>query len=536
MKTKIMASLIALMWIITFTNAWDLSSFVVEINPATVKTWEPTDISVKAIDAAWDIIEDYQWDVMFMVNNNDWSNLDTKEFVVPNEWMYTFKDTDMWKATFTKWLIVNKAWEFKVKVDDFETWNSWTATIKVLAAWAEIKWEIKIISPQNQEVITDSTVSVVWTSADYKNSKIIASIDGKPNGEWLIDSAWNYKIDLNWVANGEHKLKIEVLDLDWNVIISSEELSITVNANVELYNGLEILPWKELPVWTEATINVKVDPSVSSATLKIQEYWEYPMDRKTTDEFTTQVNMNKAWKFDISVDLTADGSQKSFDKVSEIVALDKVAIHSVKFVRDNSEQTISLDWKFTWEVPSFKIEYGTSTNTYPLNASVDENKFKISKINETDIYYVKISPIDSNWNVIWEPSAEIVVEPDMKKSATCMVDNIKTTVVASGSKNYLTWDVAEWAVKYVVFKWDNAKELSSVAELTWTSYELPYNPDAKKTEYAYFAVKAVCDDWSMKQIDKVKKVKVWPMDVLLYAIMISIVLYGLRLATRNLNS
>lgn len=536
MKTKIIASLLAFAWIFTFTFASDISSFVVEINPSTIKSWEPTDVSVKAINSAWDIIENYAWDILFMVSDDKSKTLESDKFVAPNEWMYIFKDTDMWQKTFTKWLIINKAWEFKLKVEDFESWKSWTATVKVLAKWVEKKWEVKIISPQDQEIISSRSVSVVWSSVEYKNSKIIALVWDKSKWESLIDSSWNYKIDINWLENWEHKIKVDVLDLDWNVIASSKELNITVNSNVELYKWIEVLPWNELAVWAEATVNVKVDPSVSSVTLKLSEYWDYPMDRKTTDEFTTQVIMNKPWKFDVSVDLSANDNQKSYDNVAQIVALDKIAIHSVKFVRDNTEKTIALDWKFTWEVPKFKLDYWTWSNKYTLDATVEENRHKIEKIEEMNTYYVKIYPVDSNWNVIWEPSSEIVIEPDMKKSATCMVDNIKTTVVASGGKNYFTWKPAEWAVKYVVFKWDSPTELSSIAELTWTSYELPYNPDAKKTEYAYFTVKAVCDDGNMKQIDKVKKVKVWPMDFLIYAIIISFVLYGLRLATKDLNS
>jgi hypothetical protein len=96
----------------------------------------------------------------------------------------------------------------------------------------------------------------------------------------------------------------------------------------------------------------------------------------------------------------------------------------------------------------------------------------------------------------------------------------------------LVWDKVPGATKYLVYEWDTPDKLTVTATLTGTSYKLPFDPNAKKVKYSYFAVKASCDDGSLKQIGNIKKVKTGPLDWLIYAFIVSMIVYGLRLALR----
>lgn len=534
MKTKkIISILIGIVSLFSFTLASDLAWFIVSIDPSTVKVWEPADLIVKAVNSNGDIIENYVWDVVIMVTDGN-TELDINDYVVPNEWVYSFTEQDMWTKVFSKGLIVNKEWDYQVTVEDFETSNNWKWDIKVISQSWTTKWTVDIITPQDGETIKNSDISIAWTAKWYANTKIQVIVDDKIKGEWITDSSWNYQIDVLNVSNWDHNIKIEVVDINENVVAESDIIKINVDAQRTLYKWITIFPEKKVNIGTKVSINVKVDPSVSSATLNIANYGEYPMNRKNIEEFTAEITANILWKSDISLNLTTNNWTQNYNNIDEIVVVEKMAIKEVIFKRDNNENIINLDWKFTWQIPKFKVLYGTEPWKYSTNdIIVEENKYTIEHIDETKTYFVKIVPVDSNGNSIWEESKEITVEPNMKEVATCNIDNIETKIVSSKGKYYLTWDKVDGAVKYAIFKWDNKDNLDQIYELTWTKYQLPFNPNAKKDEYAYFAVKAVCDDNTMKQIGNVRKVKVWPMDWLLYAIFITFIIYWLKLIVKS---
>ena len=534
MKTKIVAVLISVMALFTGVfAAWDLNWFIVNVDPSTIKKWEPTDLIVKAIDSDGNVIEDYEWDIIIMVKDGD-KELGSNDYVAPNDWVYTFTKQDMWVKVFTKGLIVNKEWDFKVRVEDFDSGKFGEWDIKVVSKDWSSTWKVEITTPQDGETINNTTVTVAWNAKNYANSKIQILVDGKNKEEWLIDSSWNYQVELLNLSNWDHQIKVQVLDFNGKVVAESNPVKVNVDAKKQLYKWITISPQWEINKWTKVVITVKVDSSVSSATLHIPNYGEYPMDRKSINEFTTSFTASILWKSDISLDLVTNEWSKTYNNIAQLVVVEKIAIQDVTFIRDNNKNTINLNWKFTWQVPKFKVLYGTESWKYNTgDIIVEENKYTIKNIDGVKTYFVKIVPVDSNGNKIWDESKEIVVEPNMQKSATCNVDNIKTKFIVENWKHYLTWDKTEWVVKYLIFKWDDDKNLSQILETTWTRYQLPFDPNAKKDKYEYFAVKAVCDDGTMKQIDKVKKVKVWPMDWLIYAIIITLIVYGLKLAIRE---
>jgi len=534
MKTKILGLLAILSLFVWNVYAGELAWFVVQIEPSTIKVWEPADLTIKAIDENGDIVEDYEGDVIMSVVDKDGNELDTADYVLPNDGNYSFLEEDQGEKKFTKWLTINKAWEYKVIVEDFETEQSGEGDVKVINPDAtDSKWTVTISTPQDWETIVDSVLSVAWSAPNYRNSKVEVLIDGKKVEEWQVDESWNFQIDIQDIPDGTHTLQVNVLDIDNNVVASSKKITINVALKKDLLKDIKILPSEQVEQGTKVEVQIKVAPQVSSAVLKVSNYGEYPMDRMTTDTFTTQFVANTPGTFDISVDLKGEFWEKTYDNIKKLVVIEKIAIQNVKFVRDNPKKTIDLTWDFSWQVPAFKVIYGTEKDKLDMSAIVTENKYTIKNIDEGKTYFVQIIPTDTSGNKIWDASNVIVIEPDMKKAATCTIDNIKVDTVVEGGKHYLVWKAATWAVEYNIYKWDKESDLVKIATTKDTTYEIPFNKNAKKVEYAYFAVKAVCDDGSEKQIDKVKKVKVGPMDWLIYAIIIAMMVYGLKLAYRT---
>ena len=530
MKTKIIGLFIGLLGLLNLTLAGELSAFVVSVDPSTLKVGEPADLTIKALDSNGDVLTDYQGDIIITVVDKEGNDLDISDYVVPNDGTYEFTEEDQGVKTFTKGLIINKAGDFYVKVEDFDTGKSGEVAVKVVTSSSALRGKVDIISPTKNEVITTDSFTVAWQAQNYKNSKLQVLVDDKVMAEGLVWSDGSFQVDVGNIKNGDHILQVKLLDLDDNVIAKSDKIQFTAKVNETLFKKIEILPSNQVSQETKVTVNVTVSPKVNSAVLHVTNYGDFPMDRASTTSFTTQFVANTPGKFDVSLTLTTtDDKTKNYDNISKLVVLEKIAIGAVQFNRDNHENKIDLTWKFTGQVPAFKVEYGTDQNDLTNSKIVKENKFTIENIDPALTYYVKITPVDTNGNKIGDSSKLIVIEPNMKKAATCKVDNIKVNIVRKNGSNYLVWDKVSGANKYIIYEGDTPDNLTVAATITWNSYKLPFDTNVKKVKYSYFVVKASCDDGSLKQIDNIKKVKTGPLDWLIYALIISMIVFWLKL-------
>jgi len=531
MFKKIWLALITGFGLVSSVFAGSLAGFDVKVNPSTLKVGEPADLTIKALDDQGNVLTDYKGDIIITVTDKDGNDLDMSDYVVPNDGTYEFTDEDQWVKTFSKWLIINKKWDFYVKVVDFDTNKSGKAEVKVVDTNTQTnEGNIKILTPSDNEIITKDSLTVAWEAKQYKNSKVQILVDWKLAWEGLVWDDGSFQVDIANLQNWDHKLKAQVLDLNNKVIASSKEIPFKVKIAEQLFKNIEILPSNSVSQGTKITINVSVDSSVNSAVLHIQNYGDFPMDRISTTLFSTQFIANTPGKFDINLTLTtADWKTKNYKNIAKLVVLEKVSISSVKIQRDNNAKTISLTWKFTGQVPKFKVTYGKNKDDLSQKIIVSENKAVIKNIDPALTYYVKIYPIDDNENIIGDPSKLLVIEPDLKKAATCKIDNIKVNVIRKKWANYLVWGKVSWVKNYIVYEGDTPDELSPIATLTWTSYKLPFDKNAKKVKYSYFAVKASCEDGSLKQIWNIKKVKTWPLDWIIIAFILSLIIYWLKL-------
>ena len=522
---KILWLFLAAMSLMNCVYAAEISGFSLIANPDNVKVWEPIDFTVKAVDDKGSINTEYIWDILIQV-----LELKNEDYKVPNEWMYTFKDEDLWEKVFSKGLIFHKAWVYTVRVEDFSEleegiFGEVKVTVTDVDDGVDI-WEIEVKEPSEWEIIEKPTLDIYWVS-ELKNSKVTVYIDGKKVWEWL--TLWNGDLNtqVEWLTNWDHYLELKVFDLKWNTIWSSNAVTFSVNLWNELLVELKVAPSNTLSQWQTATITVLTDVSATSANLEIVGMWEYPMQKLWVDRFETKVLMDKPGIFDVNLNIVANEKSKDYEKAEKITVLERKAITEVKYVRDNNQKTIDLNWQFVWIIPQFRVVYGTGKDNMSQEAIVSQNKLLIEWIEVATTYFAKIIPLNSDWVPDGDESKLIVIEANMKQAASCKIDNIHTNVKVEWWKHYLVWDRVEWAEKYVVFKWDKVTDLRKIVEINDTQYQFPFDENASENVYAYFVVKALCSDWSLHQIDKVKRVKVWPADFLFVAFMITLVVYWL---------
>lgn len=90
---------------ITAVHAADPDAFIVEVSPSSFDVNEAVDITIKAVTANGDIVKTYQGDVFIEIEGI----VDTADYTVPSDGLYTFLPEDQGVKLFSKGLIIKKA-------------------------------------------------------------------------------------------------------------------------------------------------------------------------------------------------------------------------------------------------------------------------------------------------------------------------------------------------------------------------------------------------------------------------------------------
>lgn len=102
-----------------------------------VIVWEAVNLSFTIIKG-WEIMDDYEGIIYFLIVDEDWAPLKPSEYVMPAGWLYKYEKEDLWYKEFQRWLEIKKEWTFYIEVedlmDDYEA-TLWRQKITVIK-WA----------------------------------------------------------------------------------------------------------------------------------------------------------------------------------------------------------------------------------------------------------------------------------------------------------------------------------------------------------------------------------------------------------------
>ena len=98
------------------------------------------------------------------------------------------------------------------------------------------------------------------------------------------------------------------------------------------------------------------------------------------------------------------------------------------------------------------------------------------------------------------------------KEPRCTVENIATRTTKIWDSYYLIRDKVENVTKYIVYSSPSPDGLDKVKvyETNDTSYEYPFDYNAKEEQYMYFRIVWICDDWEELELTWATKIQVWP--------------------------
>lgn len=539
-----------LIWLTWFgsTLAADVSTFVIQLSPTTTNVNEATDLTVRAVDSNGNVVKDYAGDIFIDLASADSTPIDSQDYTLPSDGIYTFIASDQGVKTFSKGLVVKKTGTFTVKVSEIiNEAIKWNGTLTVKGAGdSTALGTITISSPSVDSTETNRTINVVGNSS-LKNSPLQLYINGIKVKEDLTSANGDFNVYISNVQQGNNTLQAKIVDVDGKEVAMSADIKFIYQPAADsTMQGFEILPGNTVKQGQKVTfvfqandaksVQLNLVPADGTATQKVI------LDKIDETTWKKETLMDKAGSYSVNAVMNANGTDKSLTNIGSLSVVDAKSVQEVKYYVDNVDKTkLNLSWTYLGnyaddEIAYFTVQYALEKDDV-ANADVNMVSgatYVASGLDLTQQYYVQITPVDQNGRLIGEPSDIILVEPTKGSAPICRIEGIRVVTRKIADKYYLTWNKIDGADRYVIYRSDapvapngGILGMQKVGETTDAKFQYPFDPNAQKDTYAYYAVVAMCSDGTALQVDATQKVKVGPAQNILFMLLISGLLFGL---------
>ena len=548
--------------------------------------WEATNLKITILKNGSKMTS-YNWTIRIIVTDENWTKLKENEYTVPSQWMYSFLSSDLWSKEFQRWLEIKKEWRFYVEVQDLnenEDKVLWKQLINVIRKWAwdDIKY-IDVLYPiQNSNLIWEK-IEIIATSSDIPNSEAIIYVDDNQVGTTKVWSDWSINHTIWNIAPWQHSLLIEIPDLNWNVMWRSDKIVFTVSPSWEWWiKNVIVEPEKWLMVWDMPEVTVYTDDTIESVKMRLTDRPENDamvMSKIWNWEFYLKVFLLTWWEIYLSFDTSAANNtvNQSYENYKMINVWNLPVITWVQINTDIDLKTANLSWDvinghiiswylvkrwddkeiLTWSEWTEKKAFKFNDVPYDTNINVNITPFRDKNNNKhwaasKTIQFI-ISKTNSCWNWIceewetpetcpedcwaicwnwicevWESSENCFNDCSwwLPKSS-CVIQNVPVRTTKIWNNYYLIRDKAKDVTKYIIYSspTPDPKNRTKIYETTDTSYEYPFDYNAKEDTYAYFRVIWICE-WEEYDLTWATKVQVWPAENLFLLICLTILIYA----------
>jgi len=533
LRKLLLASLFVVVILFTYITAQaaEPEAFVVEVQPSSFDPNTPVDMTIKAVKGDGTVIKEYEGDVYI-----DVIGIDSSDYVVPSDSLYTFVPQDQGMKLFSKWLIIKKEWTFTIQVSDIINDSiKWEKTIIVGNKTNAVAKSVIIDSPTMSWTEKNEIVSVFGSSTDLPNSPYEIRLNNMSVAQGITDTMWGINSFVTGVVAWANTLQVKILDVSNTVIGESEIVPFTYTPIADgVFNSIQVLPSAKMKQWTKATFIVSTNDSVSSAELQLSNWTPVvPMEKSSPGIFKKELMMDVAGNIDVLVHLMLNGQKKSYSGIANLIIEKWTSVGKVRLFSDPvTKNKLNITWEVVGEASKYKVFYGTGEANLLQSVTVNTNEMSLENLLTGTIYFFKIIPLDTNGSELGSAS-EIVSATiwDLSPSgANCIVKWIIVSDVTIWEKRYLTRSWVLNASSYVIyrseFETSDVSKMNKIAEVTENRFEYPFNKAAKAEKFAYYVVEAVCTDGSTIIVDNVKKVQTWPMESILLFIVITLLVYS----------
>lgn len=449
---KKIAALVVGMTRFSFTFAADISTFVVQLSPTTTNVNEAVDLTVKAIDSNGNVVKNYAGDIFIDLSSND-ASIDSQDYTLPADGIYTFLASDQGVKTFFKGLVVKKAGTYNVKVSEIindEIKGNATLVVKG-GADSSALGTISISSPTVSSTETSKTINVVGNSS-LKNSPIHIYVNGVKVKEDLTSANGDFNIYVSDVVPGANTLQAKIVDIDGNEAAISSEVAFSYQPNGEAgMESFEILPGNTVKQGQKVTFVFRASGAKSVELTLISDggkQTKIPLDKIDENTWKKEYLMDTAGAFTVNAVMSTPSSNKAYSNVGTLSVLDTKSVQEVKYFADNVDKSqLHLSWTYLGtygdnEIPYFSIQYAEEKELLDATSGlvVTGASHIIPNIDLAKSYYLRITPTDETGKQIGDPSDIVLIEPAKGSAPVCKVEGIRVITKKIADKYYLTWD------------------------------------------------------------------------------------------------
>lgn len=524
-------------FIFSFLLVWsvfaaDPATFLLEVKPSSFAVSEAVDMTIKAVDADGKVVSTYEWDVFIEILELT----DPDDYVLPNDWVYSFLPQDQWVKTFSKGLTIKKVGTYKIRIEDVIDDKIVGETTVIVGGGTEtVPQNVQITSPLWWGTEKNSSVNVIGSSP-FPNSPLQVFVNGQKLKDAYTSVDGSFSIYVDGFASWANSLQVKLIDVNGKVIWQSAQTQFSYQPlSDQFFKSIALNP-TVLTGGQRSMVTVNVDSSVSSAELFLSNWTTFPLDKIAEWQFGKSIEFSNPGVLSLGVSLMANGVKKNYDSVASLQVLQpeimQTMIYEVKIVVDQLDKSkVSLSWISSWSIPlsGYRFYYGTDKANLDKNFIVTGNFAVLTDIEPETAYYAQIQPLTLTGAMAWSLSDLIVIEPIKSSAPLCTVQGIQFWTEKVDETYYLVWDQVENADKYIIYRSDSLAngidEMQKVGETSDLRFEYPFDPTTKNYEYAYYSVQAVCSDGNVLQIDTVKKVQVGPFLNMMYVLFISGIIY-----------
>lgn len=419
---------------------WINHAFAASIDHFDITLWtqetavnKSVDLTVEAKDKQWNTVTDYTWTILIYCDPD-------QDAIVPDP--YTFKTSDQWKVKFENALTFKTTWKQTVYVVDEadNTWDIiWTWDINVTDTTSTWSLDISISSPEDWVTIWKNSVTVAWTTQE--NHQVQIKVNWSVVWTTTSDSSWSFQYDLSNLESWETKISADVLDSDNNVVWSSTEIKINIDANTPEFNSIKITP--SLKVEAESVIDIEVDATkwlkevdaiINDEITKLTETSDWVYEWKTSAP-------SDDWEYNVNVKLINDlWNQTTKNPATKLTVIPKTLDSwAEQVVVDIVDWTWTLDSTWSTNTETKKIYKITNLQLTKLK---DRSILTWDKINEAESYNIykqlewnKLVLIDN----VTEPRYEVPIVWDKITYDYFVVE----PVVRNESWELITWELSD---------------------------------------------------------------------------------------------
>ncbi len=544
-------------WII-FADALYPDSADIGVKSSIIQ-WEATNLSITMMKN-WSQMTTYTGMIYITIQKEDsWEILNNNEFVLPSDWIYKFKNSDLWSIEFQKWLEIKKEWKFRIEVADFENdYVFWTKSITVVKDSSQQSVSnISIVTPAQDDVIIDEKLNII-AQAELKNSGVLIYIDDQVTNNTTTDQDWFINYSISGIEPWKHTLRIEISDIDGSVLSKSDSINFNYTPQqTQLFKEIKVEPEEWLTVWDIIDISVLTDELAESVEIRLSDRNENDwiiMRKDSVWHFSQNVYIESWGTINISLDITSRNNSNisTYNNVKQIHVDEIPNVSNIKIETDAEQQIANISREASNAASSFLVEYWTEESNLFLSEETNTKSFIFTEVPYDTSIYFRIIPYINNstrhWSatetrrfIITKPSETIpiintwsaqipsVIQEDNTQLHTpkCSVQNIATRTRKIWDSYYLVRDSVENVSKYIVYSSTNSSwtDKTKIYETTDTSYEYPFDHTLEEDKFMYFRIVWICDDWEELQLTWATKVQVWPTQNFLLLMCLTLLIY-----------